>query len=590
MTEIVKDEQKRYNVDGCFLSHCVCDTCPETMLEKTHTDDIGSEYYKCPSCGKTFQLPFTEERKDQEIIKLKLEEELPLAVLDQVLSKTIFEDYPTKIILFLVALLTYTSDVQENIILTGESGIGKTYGLNEILWFFDDGSRNGDGDILRFEGATPKSFIHRSEAKEIDARRLPEIIEIVKPEREDMEADKEFQDRLNNWYDQRRHAVFYLDYAKKIVVFPDMPDSKLLKSIRPLLSHDRKICAYEVTEKGNKGLRTKEVLIKGYFTSIFASASTELDEQESSRHFLLSPTDDVKKIHRALDLISRKSSDPDFKVWYETDIDRKALKSRVQDIKRAKIDTILIPEDAINDLQQWFLARISNICPKTQRDFPRLIALAKAWALLNYKKRRQEEVNHERIYEKTNILWCTQEDVNMAKNLYEPILACNELGLSPEEYGVWNVIKAQCESTSVGLSIKDIHGLYYINKKRACSDRRLRGMLVNFCRASLLREDKEGKKLMYFPIVRETEAQSSLIGKVEVKLPKNKINMAVEILKLIPPRTPTTINQIFEMVKDNKLQIKRDELDQIIEDLYKNNKIMKNNEGCGEEINVTRLE
>lgn len=490
--------------------------------------------------------------------------ELSLKRLDEIISKTIFEDYPTKIILFLVCLLSYTESDQENVILSGETGVGKTYGINEVLWFFDE------NETLRFEGATPKSFIHKANAKEVDARTMEEIDYSEFPSKEKGSTQEDY----NNWNDKRRNSAFFLDYARKIIVFPDMPDSRLLKNLRPILSHDREICNYDVTEKAPRGLRTKTVMIKGYFTSIFASATTELDEQETSRHFLLSPTDDPKKIKTALELIARKNSDPDFKQWYEEDEDRLMLKCRVSEIQKANIETILLPEGSIRDLQEWFLSKISVICPKTQRDFPRVIALAKAWALLNFKQRKTEKKGD------TNILWCTQEDVDIAKELYGPILECNELGLSPEEFGIWTMMKIVCAETSA-LYIKDIHTLYYQSKKRSCADKRLRGMLVNFCRAGLIREEKDGNKLRYWPILKPKDGVTKIEKPSLAKFsqPSNKKDKTSLVLQILIPNMPMGIGEIQRLITESEIQLSTKEIEEAIRELSSSGRISEPIEG-----------
>jgi predicted nucleic acid-binding protein len=56
------------------------------------------------------------------------------------------------------------------------------------------------------------------------------------------------------------------------------------------------------------------------------------------------------------------------------------------------------------------------------------------------------------------------------KASYEPILKCNELGLTPEEFEVWKIIEPQCNDLQ-GLRITEIHKIYYYEKKRHCSDK-----------------------------------------------------------------------------------------------------------------------
>src|SRR5271157_2872437 len=147
-------------------------------------------------------------------------EELTLQDLDDVLSKTIFEDRETKIILFLSCLLTFTDEEQRNVILTGETTIGKTYNLTEVLWFF----RWTDEPeiIMEINDASPRSFIHQTNAVLVDARTMQPIDMLKKPK------DDAPQEERNKWYELMRNTAFFLDLSNKILVFLDMPNFRLL--------------------------------------------------------------------------------------------------------------------------------------------------------------------------------------------------------------------------------------------------------------------------------------------------------------------------------------------------------------------------
>lgn len=443
------------------------------------------EVYKCDKCGGEMNEMALKWRLDMKDYDENVYCEYTLDKLDDVLSTTIYEDSITKKILFLIFLLTFTEEEQQNIILTGGSTFGKTYVANETLWYFPQDC------IIRKAGASPKSFIHKQSAILIDVRTMLPI-KIEKPRTKEKGGTRE---EWEEWTEAMRNSGYYLDYSKKILFLPDMPDTKFLKTLRPLLSHDQRIISYDVTEKKTSGLRTKEVFIKGYFTAIFATAYTEIDEQEATRHFLLSPSDDPNKIKESIELIARKNSDPDFKPWYESDPKRRNLKDRVDLINQAGIQYIYIPKDLMEELKLWFLENIQSIFPKAQRDFPRLIGIAKAWALFNFMHRKEDVVRKD-IYRS---IFCNRDDIKVAKNLYKNILSCNELGLTPEEYDVWENIRPHF-LPDTPLSISSVHNLYFERKKRSCSDYRLRGMLKNFCRAGLLREEKDKGKWMYYPL------------------------------------------------------------------------------------------
>lgn len=473
--------------------------------------------------------------------------EMTLEELTKILSSTIKGDDLTKQVLFLISLLTFTEQEQKNIILTGESSRGKTHNITEVTWYYPETS------ILRFEGATPKSFIHKKEAIMIDVRTGKEIRYTDKPSKEKKSSDKEWEE----WQDIQRHAAYKLNYANKIIIFPDMPDTRLLKNLRPLLSHDHKVCRYDVTEKKESGLRTKEVLIEGFFTSIFASANTDIDEQEASRHYLLSPSDDSIKQKASIELTSRQNSDPEYENWRNNDPERVRLKARVDHIAAQGVKKIFIPEGLITNLEAWFIESVNAYArPKAQRDYPRLIALAKAWALLNISTRKYED----------ETLWCNETDIEVAKQIYEPIIKCNELGLTPEEFGIWNMIEPKI---ATGLTMEDFHETFAIIKKRSISDSRLRGIIRNFQRAGLLKSKKEGTKLIYSSINGNganghkedmANGQVTLEQKID-----NSLRGKMEFVRdLFQPNMDMSIEDVASQVGD---KIKPDEVQKIIYNL-----------------------
>lgn len=413
------------------------------------------------------------------------ETEASLEKLDEILSLTIKYDYASKLILFLSALLTYTDKEQVNVIIGGESSIGKTYNVKEVAWFFPK------EDVLEIHGASKTSFIHEASAVLVDSRTLHPIDFSLKAKEGD---PKEVWDK---WYDLMRNRAFYLDYSKKIIILPDMPDTKLLASIRSLLSHDSKICEYRVTE--SKTLRTKKVYIEGFFTTVFCTASTEVNEQEITRNFLLTPEDSKQKELEALNLIARKNSDVEFQKWYDTEPKRVWLKDRVEKVKAENVKEIFVPQDLIEDLKNWFIERV-KLKPKSKRDFPRLIALAKAWCLFNVWNRMDS----------MGMPYVNAADVEISKRLYSEIIESNEHGLSPESWVLYQKVVFPIANNPVGASLSEIHRQYYIVNKRQCSDYRLKGMLKNLETVGLVTKETEKKPYRYMVITKPPEEQKEL--------------------------------------------------------------------------------
>ena len=305
-------------------------------------------------------------------------------VLD-IISTTVKHDDPTKSIVFLGSLLTYTEEDQVNLALQAESSAGKSYIPLEIASFFPQ------EDLMIIAGASPTAFFHE----------------------------------FGQWDEERKTIT--VDLERKIIVFLDMPHYMLLEKLRPLLSHDRKELMYKITDKTQRmGFRTKNVILRGYPTMIFLSTRIEMNVQDKTRVFLLSPETNEAKIKESLYLLAEKLGDRDtFKEEISNDTRRIWLRNRVQAIKQADVRNVNIENPEA--LCARFLEDHNHVIPRHQRDFPRLIALIKAFALLNYAHR--ERLSNGNIK-------ASQEDVDAGFKLYHKVASPNELGISPS---VWEI-------------------------------------------------------------------------------------------------------------------------------------------------------
>jgi hypothetical protein len=108
-----------------------------------------------------------------------------------------------------------------------------------------------------------------------------------------------FYHDAGEWNEEKQAIIVNLE--RKILIFLDQPHDQLLQRLRPLLSHDRKELLYKVTDRGEKkGLRTKNIIIRGFLSVIFCTGSLRIDEQEATRSFALSPETSVEKIREGI--------------------------------------------------------------------------------------------------------------------------------------------------------------------------------------------------------------------------------------------------------------------------------------------------
>jgi hypothetical protein len=370
----------------------------------------------------------------------------------QWLSSVIKQDDASKKILFLLSLLTYTEQDQVGIALKGDSASGKSWIALRIAELHPGNAK------VTLSYASPTAFFHETGT-------------------------------LNPVTNVRT-----IDYERKLLVFLDMPNAELLKRLRPLLSHDQKQQTYKVTDRTQKsGYRTKEAILKGYFTTVFCSADSIYDEQERTRLVMLSPSDDPEKIKEAILLKAAYEKDPEaFKKTILADAGLQILKQRIDAIHAANIRYVKIPsaEKIGND----FIAERLHLSPRHTRDFPRLLYLIKANAVLNFANRGLD-ANHD--------ITVNDTDIQVGKKLYAAICESNELGLDPSTYEIWTTIIQPLLVRESTASRIEIATEYYQIKHRNIGDRKLRSIMTQLQTTGLVNEtvDQLDRKTKVYKLV-----------------------------------------------------------------------------------------
>jgi len=342
----------------------------------------------------------------------------------KILSSTVKRDEPAKLITFSGNLLAQTEEDQVNTSYQSESSAGKSYIPLELASYFPK------QELIIIASASPTAFFHEA----------------------------------GLWDEDRK--CYIVDLEKKILIFLDQPHFMLLERLRPLLSHDRKELQYKITDKSERrGLRTKNVIVKGYPTVEFCTGKLNPDEQEKTRLFLLSPGIEQEKIKEALKLIAwRKGQREEFNHWLISNPKRMWLKERIEAIRNTGICDVFI-ENPDNILER-FLQDHPYLKPRDMRDLPRIIALIKAHGLLNCFHR--ERLDHNRI--KAN-----EEDIEAGFQLYRQVSQANERGLSPYIFEIYEkVIKPLIENNNSGVDRKQVSQEYFKVFHKPISHRTLR--------------------------------------------------------------------------------------------------------------------
>jgi hypothetical protein len=404
----------------------------------------------------------------------------PLSTQDliEILGLTIKRDEDNKVITFLCQLSAYTESSQFNISFNAPSSTGKSYIPTEIAKLFPQ------EDVIEIGYCSPTAFFHD----------------------------------VGSW--NAVSKTYIVDLSRKILIFLDQPHTLLLQHLRPLLSHDKKEISLKITDKTQKfGLKTKNVLLRGYPAVIFCTAGLKIDEQEATRFLLLSPETNQEKIREAIYEKLRKETDGEaYQEWLDNNPERKLLKERMRAIKQENIQEVKIGAPEI--IEKRFLAENKVLKPRHSRDIGRLISLVKALALLNLWFRQRDD----------STIIANEQDTNEAFKLWGAICDSQELGLPPYIYQLFQevILPAYKEknegraegfedtSGKVGLSRQDIIQKHYKVYERFIPDWQLRQQIIPmFETAGLIvqeRDPTDKRKVLIYPIALLTISDSDNQG------------------------------------------------------------------------------
>lgn len=381
---------------------------------------------------------------------------LTTAELTQTLGLTIKKDEQNKLITFLCELSAYTEDAQFNVSFNAPSASGKSYIPTEIARLFPE------RDVMEIAYCSPTSFFHE----------------------------------VGVWDKERKVQI--VDLSRKILIFLDQPHNDLLARLRPLLSHDKKEITLKITDKNQKqGLRTKNVLLRGFPAVIFCTAGLRIDEQEATRFLLLSPEINQEKLRNGIsEAIKRAADSKEYKKWLEEVPERKMLKERIWGIKQAAVKDVKLSPTIQKKIEEKFIGK--KLKPKHQRDVKRLISLVKSFSLLNLWWRN---------YDGETIV-ADDVDFAEAEKIWNGISECQELNLPPYIYSLYTEVviplweERRVASVDEGITRQDVLKRHYSVYGRPLNDFQLRQQILPMLEvAGLIIQEEDGKdkrrKLIY---------------------------------------------------------------------------------------------
>jgi len=419
---------------------------------------------------KEFQEVEQEIVKEEEILQRRQERKekftlLSVEELTEILGLTIKEDKINKIITFLCQLSAYTENSQFNISFNAPSSTGKSYIPIEIASLFPK------EDVLKVGYCSPTAFFH----------------------------DKgKFLKELEG---------YYLDLERKILIFLDQPHNLLLQHLRPLLSHDDKEIKIKITDKSQKyGLKTKNIVIRGFPSVIFCSAGLTIDEQEATRFLLLSPEITQDKIKEGiLEAIKKETDLEAYLEELNNNPQRQHLIERIKAIEEEHIREIKIHNS--QKIEQRFFSIHKVLKPRHQRDIKRLFSIIKSLALLNLWHRETEDIK---------VILTSDEDIEQGFKIWQEISLSQELNLSPYVYSIFSdVILPLYQKKQEGLGRKELMQKYFEAYSRPIADWLLRQQIIPMLEtAGLIIQEPDSndkRKTLIYPTTPLTISQEEII-------------------------------------------------------------------------------
>lgn len=390
--------------------------------------------------------------------------------LSDILGLTIKQDVNNKIVAFLCQLSAYTESAQFNISFNAPSSTGKSYIPMEVARLFPE------KDVWELAQCSPTAFFHD----------------------------------FGEWDEKRKVSV--VDLSRKIIIFLDQPHNDLLARLRPILSHDKKEILSKITDKSQKhGMRTKNILIKGFPAVIFCTAGLRIDEQEGTRFILLSPETSQEKLREGITEKIKKEVDPEaYRLWLESNPERKLLKERIKAIARAKIRDVKIGSQ--DELERIFLKEKAMLKPRHQRDIGRLINIIKTFTILNFWFRERKD----------DVIFTSESDIREGVTLWQEMAESQDYNLPPFVYNLFKEIILTAwdnkeggglTGIKLGLTRQEIIKKHYEVYRRPLADWLLRQQILPMLEsAGLISQEKDpsdARKYLVYPTLPLTTSEEN---------------------------------------------------------------------------------
>jgi len=350
------------------------------------------------------------------------------------------EDREAAFFTFLTALSKNTDNPQ-NVFFKGDSGIGKTWVVTNVLNLFEE------QDIWMLGGLSPTALVHdygtlvdkHGIEVPMDNRpskeQIKEELQLEKGEVSKAELEREIRKRWKTWNDNLKDSYYLVDLTGKLLVFLESPHIETFNRLRPILSHDKLEISYRFTDKDKKGgLRTTHVKIRGWPATIFCTTDKTWLQDLATRSLTITPRTSDAKLRAACILVGQevaypvRNSSPE-KTKFQTELQK--IIDYYTNNGMGKIQVLVPYGEQIGE-------NVPLYQPRVMRDIRHILTFIKLNALVNYETRPKidkivlatyEDFKQVMTYfqycEETTVTGLNKHILDMFHKALEPLKVCN---------------------------------------------------------------------------------------------------------------------------------------------------------------------
>lgn len=282
---------------------------PETQHKQWKQENEITKYTRIsPEREETFNELLQKHKITKEESEYRIEiNGSPVRQIENYLNTVVKNDRNLVRKLLRVCFSTYTKN-PINLGIMAESSDGKSYAATQVTSIFPP------EDVIFIGSMSPTALIHQYGERQTKSGALlvPALKQLDSQIANTPERKAELVKKRK---EIERDSKEIVDLSNKILVFTDTPDIYLWKTLKPILSHDKREMEYRTT-RGDGSLTVKETIISGWPAVIFCSAKNEKHEklwdEIETRFDITSTNSSTAKYTEANQFTALKMGIPDF--------------------------------------------------------------------------------------------------------------------------------------------------------------------------------------------------------------------------------------------------------------------------------------